>query len=377
MDARICMVTFDRFRRQAFRAGFSEGQDVLVGCDDVDMIFLEPTAGFERKDYWQRRLSSKDITGIIARVNPGLRPVRIEKDYELIIFFCPVWLDAMFVNAVEGWRDHCRTSVCWINELWASRISEQKYWSSFLNRFDHLFVGLSGSVEPVKQITGRPCHFLPAGVDALRFSPYPAPPSRVVDIYSVGRKLAGTHHALLKLASEKRLFYIHDTLQHGDSRAPDFREHRELFAGIAKRSKFFLVAPAKVDLGEHTHGQVEVATKYFEGAAAGTVMIGQAPDCDSYRQMFSWPNAVVELAPDGSNVDEILSGFLADPARMDEISRQNAAGALLQHDWAYRWERILSAAGLEPAAQMNSRKKRLRELSEIASHNSKYAISAM
>ena len=75
----------------------------------------------------------------------------------------------------------------------------------------------------------------------------------------------------------------------------------------------------------------------MEGAAAGTVMIGQAPDCDSCRQMFSWPSAVVELAPDGSNVDEMLSGS-ADPARIDEISRQIAAGALLQDDWVYRWE---------------------------------------
>jgi hypothetical protein len=366
MKPRICMVTFDRFLRQAFRAGFSEGQDVLVDCDDVDLIYLQPTAGFETKETWHRRLLSKDVTGTLARVNPGLRSVRLKKEYDLFIFFCPVWLDAMFVNAVQDWRDHCKTSVCWINELWAGRILEQKYWLPFLDRFDHVFLGLSGSAELVKQITGRSCYYLPAAVDALRFSPYPTPPPRSVDIYSLGRKSADAHRALLKLASDRRLFYIHDTLQHGDNKAPDFREHRELYAAIAKRSKFFLVAPAKVDLSTHTHGQIEVAARYFEGAAAGAIMIGQAPDCDSYRQMFPWPNSVVELEADGSNVDELLSGLLAEPVTMGEISRRNAAGALLQHDWVYRWERILSAAGLEPTARMNSRKQRLRELSEIA-----------
>ena len=360
------MVTFDRFRRQAFRAGFSEGQDVLLDCDGVDLIYLEPTAGFETKETWHRRILSKDITGTLARVNPGLRSVRLKKEYDLFIFFCPVWLDAMFVNAVQGWRDYCKTSVCWISELWAGRIPEQKYWLPSFNRFDHLFVGASGSVDPLKQITGSPCHYLPVGIDALRFSPYPAPPLRVVDVYSLGRKLPGIHRALLKLASAKGLFYIHDTLQHGDSKAQDFREHRDLFAAIAKRSKFLVVAPSKVDLREHTHGQSEVSAKYFEAAAAGAVLIGQAPDSDSYRKLFAWPDALVELESDGSNVNEVILGLLADPAKIDDIGRRNAIGALLQHDWVYRWELILRTAGLEPAPQMNRRKQRLMELSEIA-----------
>jgi hypothetical protein len=364
MSPQICAVTFDAFRRQAFRAGFSEGQDVLRECADVDFIHLEPSSGFELKEYWHRRLAAKDISGTLARINPGLRQVRLKKEYDLFIFFCPVWLDAMFINAVQGWRDHCKTSVCWINELWAGQIPEQKRWLPSLNRFDHLFLGTSGSVEPVKQVTGGPCHFLPVGIDALRFSPYPTPPSRVIDIYSIGRKLPGIHRALLKLASEKRLFYLHDTLQHGDSKAQVFREHRELFADIAKRSKFFLVAPSKIDFTEHTFGQSEVAARYFEGAAAGAVMMGQVPNCDAYRQMFAWPDAVIELEVDGSDANEVFSGLLADPDRINEISRRNVVGALLQHDWVYRWERIFRAAGLEPSEQMNSRKQRLMELSE-------------
>ena len=58
----------------------------------------------------------------------------------------------------------------------------------------------------------------------------------------------------------------------------DYRQHRELFANMAKRSRYFLVSPAKIDRTDETRGQVEIGHRYFEGAAAGAVMIGQAAE---------------------------------------------------------------------------------------------------
>jgi hypothetical protein len=374
MSAKICAVTFDAFRRQAFRGSFSEAHDVLQECADVEFIHLEPCRGFELREYWHRRLAAKDISGTLARINPGLRKVRLKKDYDLFLFCCPVWLDAMFVNAIDGWRERCKTSVCWINELWANRIPEYKNWLlPSLTRFDHLFIGLSGSVDPVRQALGRSCHYLPAGVDVARFSPYPHTRVRAVDVYSIGRRSAGIHQSLLRLAAEEKIFYIYDTLQYADSVTPDFRQHRELYANIAKRSKFFLVAPAKVDVGDHTRGQIEVSIRYFEGAAAGAVMIGQAPDCESFRQLFDWPEAVIEIEPDGSNVAEVLRGLAADPVKLKQISRRNASEALLRYDWVYRWEQILAIAEIAPTPAMMIRKNRLQGLARMALNDDRAA----
>jgi hypothetical protein len=38
--------------------------------------------------------------------------------------------------------------------------------------------------------------------------------------------------------------------------------------------------------------------------------------------------------------------------------------ALLRHDWVYRWEAILQAAGLEPMQGARERKNRLKRLAE-------------
>jgi hypothetical protein len=250
--------------------------------------------------------------------------------------------------------------------MWASSVPEFKYWLPLLRGFDHVALNLSGSTKPVSDAIGRTCHYVPGGVDALRFSPYPNPPKRSVDIYSIGRRWEGIHCALVNLARTNHLFYLFDTLQSGDSTVRNHREHRELYASVAKRSNFFLVAPAKMDLQRETGGQVEIPFRYYEGAAAGCVMIGQALDCEPFRGMFGWQNAVIEVQPDGSDVTKILSRLLADPELVANISRTNAVEALLRHDWVYRWKQILNIAGLECHQAMEDREKRLQALASLA-----------
>ena len=369
-EARICTPTWRNFTRMAFQCGRYEAQDVLVDSDDVDLIHLEPTKGFRTREKWQRRLLWKDVTRKLAYVNPGLKPVRLTKDYDLFVIVCQTYWDLLYVNAIKGWKDHCKTSICWIDELWASLVPRYKYWLPSLNRFDHVVLGMNGTVAAVSDAIGRPCHYIPGAVDAIRFSPYPAAPARVIDVYSMGRRWEGIHQALLKLAAEKEIFYVYDTLQSGESHAPDYVQHRDLFANLAKRSRYFVVAPGKVNVPKETQGQIEIGWRYFEGAAAGAVMIGQAPDCKPFRRMFDWPDAVIEVKIDGSDVTEVLLDLAARPERFLEISRRNAVEALLRHDWVYRWKQILDIAGLTPLPAMEARQKRLRALAETAKNSS-------
>lgn len=95
-------------------------------------------------------------------------------------------------------------------------------------------------------------------------------------------------------------------------------------------------------------------------------MIGQAPTGDAFDEMFPWPDAVVQIQPDGSDVIDVFDRLEASPERAFAISQRNAAEALLRHDWAYRWKQILLVAGLEPLPAMEAREKRLKELAAIA-----------
>jgi hypothetical protein len=365
--ARICLPTCASFARKAHQGGFREAEEVLAAVDDVELIQLETTSRFELKERLQRRLLYHDVTRKIAFLNPGLRPVRLTREYDLLVLACPLSWDARYINAIQHWKRHCKVSICWIDELWAHQVPDFEYWLPLLNEFDHVVLGLRGSVEAVSNALGRNCHHVAGGVDTLRFSPFPNPPDRVVDVLSIGRRLDGIHRRLLQLARERKLFYMYDTLKNtGDIETQDQGQHRDLYASVAKRSQFFMVAAAKIDLQTHTNGQVEVPFRYFEGAAAGSILLGQSPDCDSFREMFNWPDSVIEVQPDGCDVIEILLKLASRSEALDQIRRRNAAEALLRHDWVYRWKQILTIAGLEPTKAMNARIARLHELAALA-----------
>ena len=363
---RVCMVTARSVARHAFRCALYDGEDVFSAIDDVDLIHLRPCKRSELKHAIQRRLVWHDPSGRLVLVNVAFEPVRLTEDYDLFIVYLPFAAEAIRLSAVRDWTRRCRTSICWIDELWAAEVPGLKPFLSALDRFEHVIIGCHGAVRALSDSLGRQCQFVPTAVDALRFSPYPDPPIRVVDVYSMGRRREEQHRAILRAAAKNKLFYLYDTLAASDAEVHDAREHREMLAGIVKRSRFFVVAPGKIDLPGETGGQVEVGLRYYEGAAAGTVMIGQAPDCEPFRTMFDWPDVVVTLKPDGSDVADVLSQLTAHPERVVEVGRRNAREALLRHDWVYRWEAILKIAGLSPRPQLLERKRRLEELADTA-----------
>jgi hypothetical protein len=363
---RICMPSGRNFKKKAWLCGHYEAQDVLAEVDDVDLICLEAGPGYVFRELWQRRLMNHDITRKVVFANPGLQKVGLTRYYDLFLARCQTYKDLLDVNAIEGWKDHCRTSVCWIDEMWAALIPEQKYWLHALRQFDHVFIGCNGTVAPLSKAIDRPCRYLPGAVDTLRFTPYPDPPTRVVDVYSIGRRWEGIHQALLEAAKHSHIFYMHDTFAGSQVNPYDHRQHRDHFAHVAKRSRYFMVAPGKFDCLDETQGQVEIGHRYYEGAAAGAVMIGEAPDCESFREMFPWPDAVIEIQPTGSDVIEILNRLGSEPERVSAIARRNTAEALLRHDWVYRWKEILKVAGMEPSPGMAARERRLKELAQWA-----------
>jgi hypothetical protein len=359
---RICMPTWRNFTRRPFQCSLYEAQDVLVEVDDVDLVHLDMGWGARFNQRWLRIPLYHDVSRKLLYANLGLKKLRLTKEYDVFITVLNHYWDIPYVNAIENWRDHCKTSICWIDELWASELPSYKYWLDALSQFDYVFVGLKGSVSPLSKALNRPCYWLPGGVDALRFSPFPNSPNRVIDVYSVGRRQERVHGEMLKAAELGGFFYIYDTL----SNIPgmdvwDHRQHRNLFASMAKRSRCFMVAKARTG-DRQAESQVEVPYRYFEGAAAGAVLVGEIPDCDAYKVLFPWPDAVVPVQPDGSDILSVLSDLRSDRERSAAISARNTREALLHHDWVYRWKEMFRVAGIAPSPRTAARDRRLEDM---------------
>jgi hypothetical protein len=179
----------------------------------------------------------------------------------------------------------------------------------------------------------------------------------------MGRKSLVTHQALLKMAEQRKIFYIYDTSENMKTSLP--RDHRILVANIAKRSRYFIANTPKIDRPFETHEQGEISYRFFEGAASGTIMIGEIGECEAFKKHFDWPNAVFLLPYNAENIAEILAELDSQPKRLEAIRKNNVVQCLLRHDWVYRWRDILSIAGLEPKPVLLARENHLKQLAKI------------
>jgi len=299
-------------------------------------------------------------------LNPGIQKVRgNQSHYDLFFTVCGYPTDLLMVDAAIDWKRQCTTSVCLIDELWVRELPLYRYMFRILKKFDVVVLYYSQSVKPLSERIGSKCIFLPPGVDAPLFSPYPKLPRRSVDVYSIGRRSEETHQALLRMAAERDLFYLHDSIS-GD-KAIDSSQHRALFAATAKRSRYFLVNPGLINQPGKRSQQIEIGNRYFEGAASGTIMVGERPHTEAFEHNFDWPDAVIHLDYGSTGIDRIINDLDRQPERQEEMRRTNVVQSLLKHDWAYRWEGVLKAAGLEPLPQLLARKEELRRLADQAS----------
>jgi hypothetical protein len=210
---------------------------------------------------------------------------------------------------------------------------------------------------------------MPTGTDCLTMTPYPSAPERVIDVYSIGNRPAGLHKQLVTLAERQEIFYLYDSLSSSDSRMKDWREHRLLVANNIKRSRYFIAfSPAAIATSKahQIRDEQVIPSRLFEGAAGGSVMIGEAPQCPEFDELFDWNDAVIKIPVDPSNVRELLDELDAQPARMERIRQINAIQSLRRHDWIYRWEKMLQAVGLEPSPKVQERKMRLNQIADAA-----------
>ena len=221
--------------------------------------------------------------------------------------------------------------------------------------FDHVFVGCLHAASTLSKIIDRPCTYLSFGADALRFCPYPGLPSRSIDFYLMGSRSPVTHQSLLDHAQAHTDFmYLYDSTEPG-SFAAGHVEHRKLFASLVKRSRYFLADRAAASKPHMIHDKHVFGPRFFEGAAGGALMVGEAPDCRVFDQYFDWPDAVIPFSHGSDHVAELIAELDADPERAERARTANVINTLRRHDWLYRWQTVLETLGLEPARAATQR----------------------
>lgn len=379
MRSRVLIASEYNAKDRAHFAQSFEFCSVIASCEDADVVAPGLDEVIERR--FRALLPAHDKTanvqrdvnrlvngirkGLRLRNAPSIEPVVITEDYDM--FFYVAWSPQSLVELtrIKGWRQRCKVAVAYLFELWSSTLEQDRAYLRLLDQFDHVFLLHGKCLPALPSYTKAPCSLLPVGVDCLLACPYPSPPERVIDVYSIGNRSEAVHRQLLQYGLEGDFFYIYDSLASSNSLVRDWAEHRSLLTGMIKRSRYFIgFSPASLSgykagkvAGEHL-----LPGRLFEGAAGGAVILGTAPRCPEYAQYFDWPDAVVEISPDGSDVIQKLKELDENQNWVARIRRNNVKGSLLKHDWAHRWRHILAVMGMEPLPPLLAREARLNDL---------------
>jgi hypothetical protein len=349
-----------------------EFEDVITEVTGADRAEASDAAAleFSRRSY--KLLRQVGRSQRLARaLAPRPAPHRLQRDYQLFLPIFNHTHELYALRAIPDWRARCRWAACFITEVWSHLLPT--YLLELLAQFDHIFIGTRHCVADVARISGRPCTYLPQAADVLRFSPWPNQPPRTIDVCNIGRRSPLTHETLVTMAAARKIFYYFDTFAGGTGKQHKQRtfrvanpaQHRLLLGSLLQRSRFFLASRSRIDEPEHTGKHEEIAGRFYEGVAAGTVLLGDAPATDEFRAQFDWPDAVIHMPFDCPGIEAVLAELVADPQRLALISRNNARNAALRHDWLHRLEVIFNTLGMPPTAGMLERKQRLAELAQL------------
>jgi hypothetical protein len=223
-----------------------------------------------------------------------------------------------------------------------------------LEQFDLVLCSLYYTAEKLREELKNPdVIYLPPGVDTLGFAPATEPSLRPIDVTNLGKIADATHRSLVDYAKQSEGFYFFDT-EKGVREARSPSEHRFRYANILKRSRYFLCHYAKLAF-EESGGQLEFGLRYFEGLAAGCVVLGSRESRPDFDRFLGWEDSVIEMPFECPNASDVLRSLDRDTDRLREISARNVRRSLQRNDHVHRWKTVVDKLGLPEAYYMTQR----------------------
>ena len=207
-SSRVLILSMRNFDAYPSRSFLFELESCVCDFEQIDVIAPNFYPTMRNKITHKICRTIFKNTGKVPLISPTSNQFVLEQEYDLFLFICEFPEELYYLNSIKDWRKKCRKAVCWLDEIWAKNVHKAKHQLTVLKDFDHVFMNLSSSVKKVADIIQRPCSYMPPGIDAIKFCPYPIQPQRSIDVCSIGNRPASVHESLLNLANQDDFFYI-------------------------------------------------------------------------------------------------------------------------------------------------------------------------
>ena len=361
--ARILVMSSRGFNSAAASCGCYEFEDAICDFDDADLFAPVSDRDRLRKMYHLIKYVSRSDQ-LAAKITPYPPEFVPEHEYDLLLMVVHNAWDLQLINLIEGWQTKFRYKACLITEMHSSELNNWRILQEPFQNFDLIFACTYLCNAKLSSLIDRPVIYLPGGTDTLKFCPYPNPPQRSIDVIALGRRPPKVHQSLLEQAQNSNFFYYYDTVKKQALEIDIPSEHRIKLISLMQRSRFSINYFAKFNEPTLTKNSQEIGFRFFEGAAAGTVMLGMSPANEMFSQYFDWEDVVIKVDPDSQDIMKTIAQLDSQPEKLAKIRRDNVVNSLLKHDWVYRWQTILAAFNLTPSGATIDRVQRLNQLAQ-------------
>jgi hypothetical protein len=206
-----------------------------------------------------------------------------------------------------------------------------------LPKLDHLFVITPSLAEEVQQIYSINTSFLPLAANTFSMPEYQS--KRSVDILSYGRIDKQVHDQLQHFNQQaSQRLYVHSTF--AGAEVYSVRDHIVLLNRLLERSKISLCFEG--GYLARFQGRSPLLYRWFEGWAAGCVIVGRKPLDKGVETLMGWQDSTIAIPENPHEVIPFFEALLDDEARLKEISWRNYVECRLRHDWRYRLQDLFT-----------------------------------
>ena len=359
-SARIAIMSLRNMENHISRACGYEFEDIIANALDTADIFA-PHPGKHSAQLLRAKVAMARRTSLVMPWGVGSQRQTPDSDYDLFFITIAQPADLCMLSEMPDWRKKSKYAVCWLQEIWAADITKVGKILDVLNQFDHVICPFFHSTEPLRDRLDVPVTYIPWSVDAKLFCPAPRNPNRSIDILNIGGVGPATHQALIDHSDQNGLYYNYTTVV-GRHKFGSFTAHRKNYSGMLKRSKYFLSYLAKIAQDGQRDTQEEFGLRYFEGAAAGAVLLGNNVNNPAFVDHLGWEDAVIETDYNSDAAVSVIEALERTPERIQNIRKQNVLNSLNRHDHLHRWRTVLDIVGLPHTEKMQERHKQLEYL---------------
>ena len=200
------------------------------------------------------------------------------------------------LDLYNGWKSKSKLKILYLYDTLPGQYPLIKRLFSN-NTWDVLITSFNDSVADLEKITGRKWYCVEQAADRDLFQPIPSN-EKIIHFSSYGRRDAILHEVVKEFCSKKGLYYDYTT---HDAKHPvaNPEELYKQYAWHLTHSLFTISLPVEFTSPQRARHLRPITCRWFEAAAAGTVLLGKKPGNTIFDQALN-ENIVVAIDPGSS-----------------------------------------------------------------------------